>query len=438
MIVTGCVLIPVIIWFVKFNLNFRTRILGAFFILLFSKGVLELAGIPNTVSGLFCELLLGIMLISFRRSASKYYPGLFFVAGVIVIAIISAIMNGTSIIQFLLFFREYFEAILFFYLIINIRLSEKEIQFLLKLLIRLFLAQVAANVIKLLLLQDIVEPYIGTIAVLGGSKTTILALMGGSYCIVLYLVTGKRIYLWGILGFIIFSLLGGKRATILYFPVIYLISYVIFQLKYSAQQGIVFKKMIVIFGGILVLFYVTARLLPSLNPENKIGGSFNVEYIIEYSKSYATADYIDEIGRSEAPAFLLLKAWNDGWEKCAVGYGTGHLIKSSFNKESTNLTSDEITYLKYNVGYASRTGFLQFFLQIGLAGVILMLLFFLTILRIVWKMKSAPVFVRFTSILFILVILMDYFTYSYESILFSAIGCSMFFFLGLTLQLRSK
>lgn len=438
MILAGIALLPVIIWFVKFNVNFRTRLIGAFFILLFAKGFLELIGVPNAVSSLACELLLILMLISFRRSKEKNYPGLFLVLGIGLTGIVSTVLNGTSSIQFFLFFREYFEVIIFFFLIINIRLSEKEIQFIVRLLIWLFVSQIAANVIKLLILQDIVEPYIGTIAVLGGSKTTVFALIGGSFCIVQYLITNKRVYLWGILGFITFSLLGGKRATILYFPVIYFVSYFIFQFKYSAKKEIVFKKLVVIFGGIIILFYATARVLPTLNPEKKIGGSFDLEYIVEYSKSYATADYINEVGRSEAPVYLVLKALSDGYEKIAFGYGTGHLIKSGFNKETANLTSDEITYSKYGVGYAARTGFLQFFLQVGAIGVILMVLFLLVIIRIVWKMKTAPVFLRFTSVLLVLVLLLDYFSYSCESLLFSAIGCSIFFFLGLTLQLRSK
>lgn len=438
MVITGLALLPVVVWYFKFNFNFRTRILGAFFLILFSKGFLELCGIPNAISSLICELLLGLMLLRFKRTKNSQYPGILFIIGILFISALSTISNQTSVVQFFLFFREYFEVIIFFYLIANIRFSENELSFFTRFLTFLFLSQIAANVIKLLLVQDIVEPYIGTIAVLGGSKTTILALIGGSFCIVQYLITSKRIYLWGILGFIVFSLLGGKRATILYFPIIYILSYLIFQLKYREKREIVFKKLFVIFGGIALLFYATARLLPTLNPEKEIGGSFDIEYIIEYSKSYSTADYINEVGRSEAPAFLILKALSDGTEKVALGYGTGHLIKSGFNPETANLTSDEITSTKYGVGYAARTGFLQFFLQIGGIGVLFFGLFLLTLLRNIWKMSNPPVVFRFTSVLLLMVMLIDYFTYSTESILFSAVGCAMFFFLGLTFQLRSQ
>ena len=122
MLLTGCVLIPVIAWFVKFNVSFRTKIVGWFFILLFSKGFLEILDIPNAFSGLLCELLLVFMLISFRKTKRRHYPGLFFIGGIIFTAIVSALMNGTDVIQFFLFFREYFEVIVLFYLVLNIQI----------------------------------------------------------------------------------------------------------------------------------------------------------------------------------------------------------------------------------------------------------------------------------------------------------------------------
>ncbi len=438
MILTGVALLPVVFWFLKFNINIRTRLIGSLFILLFSKGFLELVGIPNNISSLICELHIILMLVIFKKSKNSQYPGWFLIFGIFLTGIISTVNNQTSIVQFLLFFREYFEVIIFFYLIINIHFIEKEIQFLIRLIIFLFISQIFANLIKLIILQDIVEPYIGTIAVLGGSKTMILALVGGSYFIVQYLLTNKRTYLIGLLGFIIFSLIGGKRATILYFPLIYLISYFIFQFKYSVKQKIALNKLVPILTGGILIFYFTARLLPTLNPEKQIGGSFDLTYIIEYSESYTSADYINEIGRSEAPAYLVIKLLNDGYDKLAFGYGTGHLIKSSYNENTVNLNSDEITSTKYGVGYGARTGFLQFLLQIGVIGVIFILFFFLFIMFLIWRIKTAPVVFRFTSILLLLILLMDFFTYSYESLLFSAIGCSIFFFQGITIQLRSK
>ena len=438
MSLTGIVLIPVIIWFIVFNITLRTKIIGMFFIILFSKGFLELIGVPVAISTLTTELFLGIMIVLFKSNKERQYPGLIIIFGIFITGIFSTINNESNLVQFILFFREYFEVILFMYIIINIRLSENEIQFLFRLLAILFISQIGANIIKVIILQDIVEPYIGTIAVLGGSKTTLFALIGGSFCIVHYLLTSKRIYLLGILGFIIFSLLGGKRATILYFPIIYLISYLIFHFKYRMKREIVFKKLSVIVISVFLLFYITARLLPTLNPEKEIGGSFDLDYIIDYSTSYATADYINDIGRSEAPSFLVLKSLNDGYDKTLIGYGTGRLIKSGFNVETVDLSSDEITKSNFGVGYAARTGFLQFFLQIGLIGVILMLFFFLFLASLIWKIKTKPVYLRFFSILLILVMMLDYFTYSCESILFSAIGCSIFFILGLTLQNRSK
>ena len=106
----------------------------------------------------------------------------------------------------------------------------------------------------------------------------------------LYLSRKNKKYIILIFLFLLFGLIGGKRALIVYTPV--LLFFILF--IYNKGFKLNFKSSLVKqFFGLLILgfvtFYFIARFNPNLNPEEEIGGSFDIEHIINISTAYNTA-----------------------------------------------------------------------------------------------------------------------------------------------------
>jgi hypothetical protein len=434
--------IPVIIWFFQNYKTERDLIYGLLFFVSFSRGTLDLLGMSPTVTKLMMEFLFLLLFLETFFSEKKVYrfPSLWLFLGFIMVSIASYILNNLELVQLALFFRDYLPVIIFFYILINTSFSTRQVNLLTKLIIYLYVSQIFAGIIKVIVLGSIAEEFIGTIANRGGSITTVIALLGGAYCIVGYFLTSKKTYLVAVLGFIIFSLTGGKRATIAYFPFIYLIALYFVMIKFKDGQINILKKLLVALVSICMIFYVSARIIPSLNPENKIGGSFDLEYIVVYSQEYTSGGRIeDNIGRSEAPAYLVNLMLSKESYNTLFGFGAGHLVKSGFNDDVKDKTSDEITESLYGVGYGARTGFLQMLLQVGFLGLFFYTSIFINLFRILLTNKNIKSDIDskhlyLTSMLILIIVLIDYYTYSFETSILGAISISYMWILGVVFR----
>ncbi|WP_375034447.1 hypothetical protein [Flavobacterium sp. LAR06] len=388
----------------------------------------------------FLVLLLFFDVFFLERKKIYRFPSLWYLSGFIFVSISSCVLNNLEVIQLLLFFREYLPAIVFFYIIINTTFSIRQVSLLTKLIVYLYVSQIFAGLIKVVVLGSIAEEFIGTISNRGGSITTIIALLGGSYCISGYFITSKIKYLWGALGFIFFSLTGGKRATIAYFPLIYIVSLYFLMIKFKKEGINVGRKLLVAVVSICILFYVSARVIPSLNPENKIWGTFDFTYVIEYSQEYNSGGFVQEnIGRAEAPGYVVKLLLSGEEYNALFGFGAGHLVKSGFNIDVRDKTTDEITESLYGVGYGARTGFLQMLLQIGFLGLFFYTSIFINLFRIVVQHKKKANDGRnkhfyLLSLLILIIVLIDYYTYSFETSILGAISISYMWFLGIVFR----
>jgi hypothetical protein len=376
MALAGLPLIPVLIWFLLCRQTSRLVLVGGLIFLVFSKGTLEILGLSTTTTRLVSEgIIIVLFLLTFIGSSQprKHLPGLFWLITFITIAFLSVIDSKANLKLLIFFYRDYLFVILFLYCVLNLSFSTNETRTLSKLLVLLFLSQIVANIIKYFVMGTIMEQYIGSMANLGGSLTIIFALVGSAICITLYLHTKNLRYLMVFLGFILFSVLGGKRATVVFMPILYLAMVIFHQKQHGIKLHEWFKQAVLIFIVSITLVYVAVRLLPSLNPEQTVWGPFDLEYAIEYSTRYVTTEGggIERVGRIRAPGYLVDMAALDSLDRLLLGYGAGHLIKSRFNPAIAVFGSQsDITMDLYGVGYGARTAFLQFFLQVGLFGVI--------------------------------------------------------------------
>jgi hypothetical protein len=385
--------LPVIIYYL-FKFRGRAFVIYAILSLAFTAGSIELlTGFEVRRILQLCELLIWsltvyVLLITPKREI----PFLPYIAGFVFICIVSYIINPVNFVQLLLFLRRYLLFVAVFVLFHNIQLSNMDRDNLLKFIILLFVSQVVVNIARYPITNQ-TEYYIGTMSILGGSTTAIFALIGISFSFSAYLYTRKTIYILLIFGFFIFSVIGLKRGHLIFLPLLLLIQY----LAYLRLAQDNFWRNTLISAPVVLLITVSLiysgfTLVPSLNPEGILGGSFDPAYAISYVDEYLNPGRplagIEYQGRGEAPraVFELLKS--KGLMSLLFGLGPGDIIMSKYTIPGDAIFSESwLTGIKYGIGYGSRTGVLFTTMQIGVLG---MLFYFIFIIKIFSHFLKKP------------------------------------------------
>lgn len=364
-------------WLVILLTNPHYSIIGIL-VLSFTRGIGEILGVQPFYFKLVIEFSIMLLFLTICWQRSRYgkrmlYPGGFWVAIFASISIMSFVLNHVPLTQFLYFVRIIFVPYFFLVLTANIPWYEKNRNAVLKTIIYLYLLQLPAALLKLVIIGP-AEPYIGTISILDGSITTVLVLLATTCLAVNYAATSKTGNLVLLAAFVIFGMIGLKRALIVFVPVIWLLS----MLMYSWRQGN--KKImdtllkpqnirnttIALVGG-MVVFYAVVRLNPTLNPEGIIGGSFDMEFVVNYSLDYNSREGRDKsqyIGRASAPEYVWKAVADKGLPGALFGLGAGIITASRFVEGSREYLSSVI-----GLGYGARNGIWYLLLQVGVLGV---------------------------------------------------------------------
>jgi hypothetical protein len=133
-----------------------------------------------------------------------------------------------------------------------------------------------------------------------------------------------------------------------------------------------------------LLLYSGFTLVPSLNPEGILGGSFDPAYVISYVDEYLNPGRplagIEYFGRGEAPRAVYELLKNNGLMTLSIGLGPGDIIMSRYTISAAVISSESlITGMKYGIGYGARTGVLFTAMQIGILGT---LFYFILIFKV--------------------------------------------------------
>jgi hypothetical protein len=219
-------------------------------------------------------------------------------------------------------------------------------------------------------------------SILGGGFTTIFGLIGISFSIAYYLLTRKTKFILLGAGFLLFSLIGGKRAMFVFTPLVLLVSFFYYQKTFSRLNFKFFKNVFLVSFFVVLSVYTVVRLNPTLNLEKTVGGSFSWDYLISYSDWYLNDYEVGGVNQSRVQSPVLV--WELLRKQSAIqlffGLGAGQFIESSLNLELSKYNS-YIDFLveEYSIGYGAQTGILQLLLQVGLTGVLLYLFFFINL-----------------------------------------------------------
>jgi hypothetical protein len=371
-------------------------LISIIFLLSFNIGLLSILGIEETYTRLLIDfLILMLFLCTLNKIKLNEFkieiPNFMILIIGILVILISYLINETSITQLMIFFRKIFIPYLFFYSIINLYINVLYIEKIIKLIKQLFIIQIIATFIKILIVGPM-EPYIGTIGVLGGSLAAIMPLFAIVYLIIDFFYSKKSINLILIILFTVIGLASLKIAIIFYLAILFISLLIISSYKINNKIFDIFNvvkySVFLIFAGSIILtLFIT--LNPRLNPENKIGGSIDFNHISKYIDMYNNADSLSYAkstgtkgqGRSDAHGAIYNLLINKGIDKLVFGLGPGDIIKSNFNNYEDPLLD------KYKIGYGGRIGYLWLSMQIGYLGSFIFLLFHY---RLLIPIKNLP------------------------------------------------
>lgn len=263
------------------------------------------------------------------------------------------------------------------------------------LFLKLLILQILLVVIKLLILGSFMEGWVGSITgVTGGGAGTSLPLLGLFWLLMVSnLKINKKRFLF-VIGLLFIGIMTGKRAIIILFPLLYILLFMFVSSFFANIRNV--KYIIPVFLIIICVFYLGLRLTPSLNPENKVWGSFDINYAYDYGLKYSTG--IDESGgeiqKGVGRIGGILLFWNDIWnsvdiERVAFGLGNEYMAYAD---------EDDYSNADYYLGIHSRgsiTGIIYMYFSVGIIGVILILLFILSWYPII-EYKRFRYFLLFT------------------------------------------
>lgn len=398
-------------------------LISLIFVLTFTRGVLEIYGVSEQIVQLTVDALIMVVFsysfLYMLKNKKIKGPGLGINFILLTIILISFLLTGINEIQMILFIRKFGIYILFFYALFNIDLNDIEKEKLLKLLMILFLIQIPAALIKLVVIGT-QEKIIGAMSIQSGSLATIMPIMAISYLIASYLEFKKIKDLVLILLFIGIGLISNKLGILFYVMILFIALSYFYSLKYTKGFNLFnvtfVKKMMAVLVILILIFVAFVSLNPRANPEGVVGGSVDIEYLINFVDKYQHLKYednrIEGEGRFEAPVVALDRMNSQGLIHILFGFGPGDILKSAFNPYKHPLRE------KYNIGYGGRLGLVWVMMQLGLVGVIVFVLFHLVLFERLWRVyiiESIGIKERalVLGILgFPVIYMLDFFTYS--------------------------
>ncbi|MBX2976367.1 MAG: hypothetical protein KF721_09550 [Ignavibacteriaceae bacterium] len=408
-------------------------------ILSFNLGLLEnLFGLLPEVSGYIIDIsILIVSVLVLLNGKSKYLKTLWIIPLFIIISLISKFFNSSEFILFVVGIRRYLMPIFMLFIGLNIYISDNNFHRLTKTIIFLFSVQFFVAIYKLYTVGMQEHMYIGTLANFGGAISTILPLLGINLFLVLYLDSKKKVFILLMISMLFFGYVGLKRALVFLAPINIFLSIVFYYwLMHDSKLYKIFNPKVIISVGLLamVIIYLGVRIMPTLNPENKVWGSFDLAYTIDYAAGYEDRkDYgkLDGSGRLNAyeGIFYFLTSNTNAFHKLIVGIGPGTTERNSFTK------FDQFSMEALGLGYASGlVGGAKTVLQFGLLGLIVYTLFLFKLFSLLVKFAlNFNVFQKkwlIITILWLLIMTVDFLFYSHLILIVRGMYLPLYLLIG--------
>lgn len=403
----------------------RKRLHLSLLILFFFEGVVRLFELPIFIVRAGAPLLVIILLVHqiLNRKIVKLPLANLFVL-LVIVSVFSALYNDIPTFQTLDFLNYVFMPYVYFIVLIN-EGDTRLVAFVKKTIIVLFAIQVPASIIKLLFVGQ-VEDFVGTVSLNAGSLSTIVPLMATSFLFSKYLYERKFKFLIWIFLFVVFGLIGEKRAIAFIIPALILIMMIV----YFFVNKVVLLTAIKSLGKVLVLglilMYIMVILNPSLTPEGRVGGSFDMDYVVNYVKGYESIGEYErgEISRTEGVVYFLNYILKSDKVTMLFGEGAGKLLVNDENPM--------ITY--YGIRYGGRMGIVWLFLQVGLIGAIIYLIILFSLLsKLLRSINKGDRIINLACVGMLISVIWDTLIYSSSSVMYFVVSGTLFVTYGFSI-----
>lgn len=267
----------------------------------------------------------------------------------------------------------------------------------------LFFLQIVITILKLFLIGQF-EPIVGSISYNGGAMGTTIPLLALLWLSVNTNQNFSKMTWLFMFAIMLVGFASSKRAVWVIVPGVFIL-YAFFVVK--KKIGNTFKILFVIAP---LLFYLGLRLTPSLNPDNKIWGTFDPEYALNYALDYSMGEEIEEgegeredgVGRVGGVKLLFRNyifnrdAYMDIHN--VFGHGNEYIFAASYD----NYRNSDYYFGVDHQG--SLTGIFRIWIAIGTIGMVFIVIFILNFFRTIRYKRL--------KILLIGVIMFDYIFYS--------------------------
>jgi|LSQX01.1.fsa_nt_gb hypothetical protein len=411
----------------------------AIFFIAFTKGLFVLVGVPDQFLKLTLEIsvvaLFANTLLRTLKTKSKFStPGIGIFSIYTIIVLLSFISNDSSLLDSILFYRHLLVPYLLFLGVINSNLRESKRNSINKLVVSLFILQIISSVIKIMVVGMQQEDIIGTISYSQGALATIFPLFSIGLVISLLLFHKRKpfvVYVLLVIGFLLVGLASAKRAVWMYTPLLMICIYCLYVVL---NRNLSISKLIKNIGVVSIVFavslYMGGTLIPTLNPDNMVGGRFDLSYMIGYAGEYSnrvTADGMT-FGRQNTTTFVIDTVLSDVYS-AMFGYGP-----DAINRGDDALTRANRFGIRYGL-----TGMTFNMISIGFLGALIIPLFFVFFgirAKYVFKLTSSRLekALSFSCITSTVVFFIDYVTYSGSFLYGEAISITHFYLLALVIS----
>ncbi len=365
----------------------RLPIYSILFFALFGNS-LFIFGIPKYFAVGTEVLIIALFLVSPMTQMSRrgyvlhLWYSLFFM---LVISASSIALNHSGILRAIFSLRLIYRFYFFYLGIATLSLEDNEMMKINKFIAVLLLLQLPVVAVKFYI-YGISEKTMGGYGV-GGSLTAMLPIV-----IIFYLAAYYFLYcpkLWYIIvgiGFVLFSIVGKKRAVVFLYPLQFLAIYYYIYIKgkgahFSKKVGTLFLVLtsIVVVSGSGLYFNDT------LNTERQVGGSVDPAYALHFAKKYTTAEdgYGYSTGRYSTTKRIFETLWNSSLAELFFGVGPGSTTQSLFDSPKDRKNVQKVFdrfKIRYGLTSMNRIAF-----EYGVLGVVAYSLMVLLFARMCWR-----------------------------------------------------
>jgi hypothetical protein len=381
-----------------------------YWILIFLTGIVQLLHLNTAIYKIGIPLV-ALLMFAYQfieRAGDMKYPFWHWILVFTGVSVVSAHLNQMDTFSLINFLIYTILSYAYFVVLVNeqdLSILPRVVRFI-KILIFI---QIPAIMLKFILVGQSEGDGIGTLSENGGSISTIFPLFMITFLFCLYLFKEKKIYILYLLSFVFFAIVGDKRAILFYVPFMILFSYLLFvRLNRTTVMNRITAKLLVAGVFSCIIFFLVVKTNRTLNPENSRWGSFDIEYLTKYVKTYTGSGDKDvsEMRRKDGLIYFVSHAFSGDLEHVLLGDGAGKLIQSRYNTRSGQMKDE------YGIRYGGRMGIVWMLLQVGVLGTLLYLSLIISMIVYVFRnYKDSPIYLAFLAVS--VVFFIDMFTYSY-------------------------